>query len=115
MLTHFNDIPRTEGPLAGGKGNVLSLELLGIKDFEEKGRLFKHCILKPGTSVGKHTHKGDFEVYYILKGQGTYDDNGTIMPVKAGDLTLCRDGESHMIENTGTEDLEFIALILFVK
>ena len=113
MITHFSDLPRTNAPLANGKGTVDATELLSIPDFLGNGRLFKRCILKPGCSVGGHTHKGDFEVYYILRGEGTYDDNGTLMPITTGDVALCRDGEHHMLENTGTEDLEFIALILF--
>ena len=31
----------------------------------------------------------------------------------AGDVMICKDGEEHMLENDGTEDLEFIALILY--
>ena len=33
--------------------------------------------------------------------------------VTAGDVMICKDGEEHMLENDGTEDLEFIALILY--
>ena len=115
MITHFSDLPKTDAPLANGKGNVYGVQLLSLEDFQEKGRLFKHCTLKPGCSVGTHTHKGDFEVYYILKGEGLYDDNGTMTTVKPGDVTLCQAGETHMLENQGSEDLEFIALVLFTK
>ena len=34
-------------------------------------------------------------------------------PVTAGDVMICKEGEEHMLENDGTEDLEFIALILY--
>ena len=40
-------------------------------------------------------------------------DNGELKPVTAGDVMICKDGEEHMLENDGTEDLEFIALILY--
>ncbi|SRR5574344_2035722 len=115
MITHFSELPKTDTPLCNGKGTVSAVQLLALEDFQEKGRLFKHCTLKPGCSVGEHTHKGDFEVYYILKGEGLYNDNGTMTTVKPGDVALCPAGESHMIENNGTEDLEFIALILFTQ
>jgi len=52
-------------------------------------------------------------VYYILKGEGVYDDNGTEVIVQPGDTTLCLSGESHALINRSSEDLELIALILF--
>lgn len=111
---HEVQTSRVEG-MKGGKGALLSTHLLGEKEFYGKGRMFNLNVLKPGCSVGVHTHEGDFEVYCILKGQGTYTDNGASFPIGAGDVTICHEGESHGIENTGTEDLEFIALILFTK
>ena len=49
----------------------------------------------------------------VLSGTGLYFDNGELKPVTAGDVMICKDGEEHMLENDGTEDLEFIALILY--
>lgn len=99
--------------LRGGKGATTVVHLLERDQFHDKGRLFAHNILKPGTSIGYHKHEGDFEAYYFIKGEGTFDDNGKKSPVKAGELALIAVGESHGIENTGKEDLEFIALVLF--
>jgi mannose-6-phosphate isomerase-like protein (cupin superfamily) len=99
--------------LRGGKGTTTVIHLLERDQFHEKGRLFAHNILKPGNSIGYHKHEGDFEAYYFIKGEGTFDDNGIKSTVKAGDLALIAVGESHGIENTGKEDLEFIALVLF--
>ncbi len=99
--------------MRGGKGTAQVIHLLERDQFHNKGRLFAHNILKPGTSIGYHKHEGDFEAYYFIKGEGTFDDNGRKYAVKAGELTLIDVGESHGIENTGKEDLEFIALVLF--
>ena len=44
-----------------------------------------------------------------------FNDNGTETTVSAGDTTFCMDGEEHNLLNNGTENLEFIALILFSK
>ncbi|MFR7889237.1 MAG: cupin domain-containing protein, partial [Bilophila wadsworthia] len=92
---------------------ILAAELLNGEVFAGKGRVFNHCVLKPGCSVGRHRHVGDFEVYHVLSGTGLYFDNGELKPVTAGDVMICKDGEEHMLENDGTEDLEFIALILY--
>lgn len=99
--------------LRGGKGTTTVIHLLERDQFRNKGRLFAHNTLKPGDSIGYHKHEGDFEAYYFIRGEGTFDDNGKKSTVKAGDLALIAVGESHGIENTGRENLEFIALVLF--
>lgn len=97
----------------GAPGVVYVQNILNGGEFAGKGRLFAHNVIKPGMGLGDHTHHGEFEVYYILKGVGTYNDNGTEILVHPGDVTVCPDGETHGIYNNGTEDLEFIALIVY--
>lgn len=99
--------------LKGGKGYVTVINFFEKKDFLGKGRLFGKTIIKPGNSIGYHSHEGDQESYYILKGRALYNDNGKEVILKSGDLTICRDGEFHSIECIGEEDLEFIMLILY--
>ena len=99
----------------GAPGEVDFRQILNAGEFFDKGRLFNHCVIKPGMGLGLHKHTDEIEVYYILSGEGRYDDNGTEVTVRPGDTTVCYDGESHAIYNDGTEDLEFIALILFTK
>jgi mannose-6-phosphate isomerase-like protein (cupin superfamily) len=98
----------------GGQGEVVLTRLLAMEQFQGKGRLFARNVIKPGSSIGWHSHKNDFEIYYILSGEGTVDDNGTKAVVKAGDIIYTDAGESHGLENTGTEDLEMLNLVLFV-
>ncbi len=97
----------------GGNGVMETYTLLEMDEFCEKGRMFNRAMLSPGSSVGYHIHTGDFETYYILSGEGVYNDNGTEVAVKAGDVLICKEGEGHGLANTGTEDLHFIALILY--
>ncbi|KJS88176.1 MAG: cupin [Peptococcaceae bacterium BICA1-8] len=101
--------------LKGGNGAVEMVHLLEAdkNEFNGKGRLFARNTLKPGASIGFHQHEGDAEAYYILSGEGTVNDNGTIKVVQTGDVVYTSHGESHSFENTGTTDLEFMALILF--
>ena len=85
----------------------------GADELYGKGRLFNRMILAPGNSIGEHVHEGDNEIFYFLAGTGTYNDNGTIVEVAAGDTAICNEGELHGLVNTGDVPLEFIALILF--
>lgn len=92
-------------------------ELHKILNSEEelygKGRLFTHMVLAPGHSVGEHTHVGDNEIYYFIKGSALYNDNGNKVRVFPGDTAICNDGEMHGLVNDGEEPVEFIALILY--
>lgn len=99
--------------LRGGQGSVGIAHILEPKELKGKGRMFARMTLKPGTSIGFHQHEGDFDVYYILRGEGVYNDNGTAIPVKAGDTGMVEDGGSHGLENTGSTDLEIISVVLF--
>ena len=85
----------------------------GAEELYGKGRVFSHLILEPGCEVGYHVHNGDGEVYYILKGQGEYNDNGQPVTVYPGDVTFTDAGEGHSLLNKGPETLEAIALVLY--
>ena len=100
--------------IQGGNGEAFMQNILnGADELYGKGRLFAHTIVEPGVSFGNHFHNGDNEIYYILKGTGLYNDNGTEVQVYPGDTLICNDGEQHGIVNNSNEPLELIALILY--
>ena len=54
-----------------GVGEITVRSLLnGPEEMENKGRVFGHTTVYPGSKIGLHTHKGDAETYYILSGSG---------------------------------------------
>lgn len=114
MIYPSNDVQKSAVEnMKGGKGLLSMTHILQEGQFCDKGRLFTHSVLKPGVSIGTHPHDGEFEVYYILSGEGSYNDNGVLKTVRAGDVTVCPSGEVHGLENTGSTDLTMIALILY--
>lgn len=86
------------------------------KVLEESGpanmNFYARVLLKPGMEVHRHQHIGESESYFILSGSGIFDDNGMMVEVKKGDITFTPNGHYHNLVNTGTEMLEFIALII---
>ena len=98
----------------GGPGEA-RLERIreNVDELYGKGRVFSHLYLEKGCAVGWHIHHGDGEVYYILKGEGEYNDNGTPVTVRPGDVTFVGDGEGHSLINHRDEVLEAIALVLY--
>lgn len=98
--------------MRGGKGNIQFIHLYKQDELKGKARLCAKVVINPGCSIGIHEHVKEEEIYYILKGKGVVEENGTKYEVNAGDSVLTRDGGSHSIENTGGEPLEMMAVIL---
>ena len=98
--------------VAGGNGEVVKKHQLTAAELNDKTRMFAEITLAPGCSIGYHEHRGESETYYILSGTGTYNDNGTVRAVAPGEVTFTPSGSGHGLENSGTSDLVFIALIL---
>lgn len=102
--------------MAGGPGFITRYSMIESNgDIYNSGRLYAHIVIEKDCGVGYHVHQGDGEIYYILKGEGEYNDNGNIVTVKPGDVTHTRPGEGHGITNRKDEPLEMMALILFEK
>ena len=99
----------------GGEGYITNVIIEPSEVMYGKNRLFNHGYLEKGCEVGWHIHKGDGEVYYILSGEGEFNDNGTVVTVKAGDVCWTPDGEGHSLVCTSDETLEFIALVVYSK
>jgi len=104
-----------EPELKGGRDITRLIHFLEEDESYGTGRLFGISIIPPGGSIGYHTHVGDFEIYYILKGTAKVIDNGYEDILLPGDSMSCREGESHSIENIGECDLEYVAIILYTN
>jgi mannose-6-phosphate isomerase-like protein (cupin superfamily) len=99
--------------LKEGKGTIKLFHILEKDELSGKGRLCAREIIEPGNSVGYHRHEGDFELYYVLEGEGSVNDNGFETTVKKGDVLRTGSGEFHSIKNVGEKNLELITIILF--
>ena len=68
--------------------------------------------LRPGDSIGLHAHADNEDTYIILSGEGKFTDGeGGEYIVGPQSVTLAGPGQSHALENTGSENLVFIDLI----
>ncbi|MDC7219570.1 MAG: cupin domain-containing protein [Spirochaetales bacterium] len=97
--------------MRGGDGSV-KITHLESKDNMKNCRLLCELTIPPGAGVGEHEHIDETEYYIITAGEGTVVDNGTEVPVKAGELVVTGHKETHSISNTGTVDLTMIAVII---
>ena len=104
----------TRHELQKGMGDVTFHTFMTKEEAYGSGRTFARVVFEPGTSIGIHEHHGEFEGYYILKGQALVTDNGVETVLNPGDYHMCKDGDSHGIGCYGDETMEIIALIINV-
>lgn len=96
-----------------GNGTVHITNFASIEELNSKGRLFSRITLNPGCSIGFHIHEGDSELFYVMKGEAEYNDNGTVCTVSAGDVMICPNGTGHGVANNGEDVVEIIAVIVY--
>ena len=76
-----------------------------MKLFDDGMNKFLMGVLKPGASIGLHTHRGNSEVFYVISGSGKVLCDGEYEEVKPGNVHYCPMGHRHSLINTGDEDL----------
>lgn len=96
----------------GGKGYVTLEKILGDKELNGKCGLFAKVTIEPNNELGFHIHTGESETYYMLSGEGEYNDNGITRTVKTGDITFTPNGFGHGMINNSNEPVVFMALII---
>ncbi|MDI3383849.1 cupin domain-containing protein [Xenophilus aerolatus] len=98
----------------GGKGTLVG-DYAFTRDKATKDQAIKEIswlTLQPGDSIGYHKHITNEDTYVIVSGTGTFKDkDGKDVPVKPGDVTIVRKGESHGLANTGSVPLVFVDVI----
>ncbi len=99
--------------MRGGDGQVIVREVLDKGEYKGSSRLVAEIILEPGCSIGGHVHENEEEIFYIMDGTATYDDNGITEILHKGDSCVCLSGQKHSIANREAEGtLRVFAVIL---
>ena len=112
MYTRSETCPARDICIQNGKGLVHLKDLTDKDGLYGHGRMFAHVTIQPGCSIGDHPHVHETEFYYILQGEGVFNDNGAEVTVRAGDICATGFGEVHGMENRSDAPLELIALIV---
>ena len=99
--------------MRGGNGTVEITNFATPEELNNKGRLFANITLKPGCGIGFHMHENESELFYVMKGEVLYNDNGTEYPLSAGDVMICPAGSGHAIACNGDEAAEVCAVIVY--
>jgi len=98
--------------MRGGKGTVVIKHLFKQEELTGKARLVAEITIPAGGAIGFHQHDREEEIYYFISGQGKVLDQDEARTVRPGDALLTGGGKGHSVENTGSESLVIMAVIL---
>jgi len=83
--------------------------VLGAKDLG-----YSYDVVPPGKrSCPFHSHRGEEEMFFIVKGSGTLRYGSETRRIRAGDVICCPTGgpeTAHQIVNDSTEDLAYLSV-----
>ena len=83
--------------------------LLGAKDLG-----YSYDVVPPGKRACPfHSHRGEEEMFFIVKGTGTLRYGSETRRIRAGDVICCPTGgpvTAHQIVNDSTEDLAYLSV-----
>lgn len=69
---------------------------------------FAYGKFEPGETCSKHSHPTMEEIFYFLKGEGTYIIGDKEYELKPGTFLRIPAGVEHELKATGNEKLEFV-------
>jgi len=102
-IVHENDIPELDLPGRHLRW-VITAENVNAK-------CSSACIIRvpPGATVKPaHSHPNGEEVIHIIRGSGRVYIEGKIEAVREGSTVLFPQGDIHMLQNTGKEEMKVI-------
>ena len=92
--------------MVASRSRVRGDEMLG------KATLFNRLTVKPGSTIGGHTHETDAEIYYVLSGEVVANDDGAEVIMSAGDAMFTGGGGYHALENRSGSDAVILAIVI---
>lgn len=75
------------------------------------GYSLAHAVVAPGQRTLRHHLEGASELYYLISGSGRMHIDDEVQEVEAGDTILIPPGAVQFLENTGDEEIVFLALV----
>lgn len=98
--------------MRGGDGAVMITHLLSEGEYNGKARMIAKYLLRPGCSIGFHSHIHEEEIIYMISGRAVYNENGNEKQLNKGDCAIALSGQIHSIANNTDKDVEFMVTVL---
>lgn len=91
-----------------GTGKVKNVKLFSAEEFATDLEFLIYTELEPGTSIGKHQHGQNEELYVILEGEGVMTVNDEQTKVETGDVILNKLQWSHSLKNNSDKTVKLL-------
>ena len=105
-INDLNEYVLELGPEVKIPGKVFGGAALGATGGE-----FSMQVFQPGTETGfLHTHKLHEELYFFLSGEGQFQVDGQVFPVREGSVVRVSPDGKRSIRNNGTEPLVMLCV-----
>lgn len=83
---------------------------MNTNDFKSGIEFVDYTIIPPGSSIGKHDHHGNEEIYFISSGSPIVRVAGRETRLCRGALSIVRNGECHELINDTDFDVEILVI-----
>lgn len=98
--------------LRGGDGTIKMYHLFEENELLGKAKMCTRLVVEPGCGIGSHPHDPEAEIYYVIRGELTMDDNGETRHMYEGDIMITGNGAVHGLKNESDSTAEVFAIIL---
>ncbi len=99
----------------GGTGPILFQRILDDLEFKSPIDFIDYTHVLPGSSIGRHEHHGNEEIYFVAAGTPLMRVNGEEARLRRGSFAVVRDGEWHELVNDTAWNVEILVIQVGLK
>ncbi|MDH3666049.1 MAG: cupin domain-containing protein [Paracoccaceae bacterium] len=116
VIRNFLTAPKqTQENSHGGRGNVSLHEVWGASDFRSSVDFVDRVVVPPNSTIGRHRHGNNEEMYIVLEGQGTMTVANVPVAVKKGDMILNPAFGEHELVNDSVSDIDILVIQVGIR
>lgn len=93
-----------------GSGEIVFRRLLSRAAFSAPIDFVDYTVIPPGSTIGRHSHVGNEEMYFVVGGSPLVRVGGEAMRLAPGSLSVVRDGEWHELVNDTEDDVTILVV-----
>ena len=94
----------------GGSGPITFRRLLDARGFQAPVDFVDFTVVPPGSTIGRHTHVGSEELYFVASGNPLMRVSGREERLSRGSVTVVHHEGWHELINDTSENVEILVV-----